>query len=76
MLARREAELSRLETAASTSQADTLKRDVELSNREQALAGQLAKVKAAESQLQSKQLEAKELQVSSAPDDISRQHRC
>lgn len=63
-LVRREADLSRLEAAASTLQADSLKRDVELSNREQALAAQLAKVKAAESQLQSKQLEAKELQAS------------
>lgn len=69
MLVRREGDLSRLEATASTSQADTLKRDVELSNREQALASQLAKVKAAEAQLQSKQLEAKELQVG-----LSQQH--
>ena len=69
MLVRREGDLSRLEATASTSQADTLKRDVELSNREQALASQLAKVKAAEAQLHSKQLEAKELQVR-----LSQQH--
>ena len=64
VLARREGDLARLEAAASSSQAEGLKRDLDLSNREQALAAQLAKVKAAESQLQSKQLEAKELQVS------------
>lgn len=66
MLVQHEADLSRLEAVASSSQADVLKRDMDVRNRERGLAAQLAQVKAAEAQLQSKQLEAKELQVGSS----------
>lgn len=68
-VAKREADLTRQEAATLSGNADAMKREGELAAREQALASQLADIKAAEVQLQEKKLEAKELQVS--PDGTS-----